>query len=295
MQTIGQKLILYLIVICLVSLSSASAEIIKTNNFAVIKDRFLVLKKNYDPNNIIGLIGYNSLIKPTNPALSQNDANYNHLLSKLATQLKPANKPYLKEVLLVNFEHALVDSHIAQFIQEISAEKIPIIAISTNLTGNFGKINRLEVWLANYLQKFGLNFASSFPQNNDLTLPNLETSRGPVTFYNGILNCPDESLKIAAFVRLLLVLKHYPQIVVMVDSDATTLNNMQNQLRSFNPNITFIGYHYTPSQETIEISSQEFIDFWQEVINKANKVAIKAKLEKGKQTNSKKKVNPYEE
>lgn len=254
---------------------TVKAEIIETNNFAVIKDKFLELQKTYDPKKLLGVIAIKNVILTTpEPALNQTNPNFPALLKKITTQLKPVNSIYLETVILTNYKQQLVEANIANFITEITAQNTPIIAISSNLTGNFNNIKRLEVWLAERLKEFDLDFSGSFPDHNDLTFNNMEKFQGssPV-FYNGILNCNDQRFKLAAFTNLLLQLKFSPHVIVMVDADLNSLNNMEIQLQHFDNNIKFIAYHYTAANLTQkEISEQELIKFWHDLIDKVNKV-----------------------
>jgi hypothetical protein len=273
---------------------TVKAEIIITDNFATIRDKFFDVQSNYDPLYTLGVFEIRDVIlRPYNQELTEINIHQRPLVEKILSQLKPSNNIYFNEVLLVNYKQELVDKDLPQFIKEIASHNSPLIAITETLTGNFNKIDRFEVWLADYLKKFNIDFSASFPKSNDLIFSNREPFQGTYpTFYHGILSCNNNeklNSKLQMLIAFLQQLKFTPQVIIMVSKDIALLTGTEEQLKSFDNNITFIGYHFLPAMqaEQVQINDQDLTKFWSSLVAKINKVSRTNK-------NPNQKTNPYE-
>ena len=255
--------------------SIAKAAIIETNNLSDINDKFTELQQDYQPNDMLIVFSLRDVIlKPANPELKRKDDEAASLLKKMFKQAKLGNLIYFDEVLLTNYKYELPDSGIVQLIKEITDKGTPVIGLAGYITGNFNKIDRFEVWLDQYLNKFNISFANSYKESNDVTFNKLKPYAGtyPV-FYNGILNCnkiPEDQ----TFVYFMTNLTIIPKIVVMVSSNVSSLNNVENQIKSYSNNIAFIGYAYVAANEEnlVATSDKDLVKFWASLIDKINNV-----------------------
>jgi hypothetical protein len=153
------------------------------------------------------------------------------------------------------------------------------------------KIDYLEVWIANYLKKFKLDFSNSFLKNNYIIFSDMKDFQGTYpSYYQGILSTNTNYSKAQVILKFLIKMKFTPQVIIMVDNEATDLTFTEQQLKSFSKDIRFLGYHYTAAKETQfeEIGDQEFVNFWYSLIDKINK-SQRAKL------SNQSKENPYDE
>jgi len=251
------------------------AEIIEINNLSEIRDKFVELQQDYPPNGILVIFAIKDVIlKPLNPEFRKQDDGTAHLLKKMFKQAKLNNFIYLDEIILTNYKHELLDKIIPQLIKEIINKGTPVIAMTEYITGNFNKINRFEVWFDQYLNKFDISFADSYKENNDITFNKLKPYFGtyPV-YYNGILHS-NKTSKDQTFMYFLTNLTLIPKIIIMVDNNPNSLQNMENQIKSYSNDIIFIGYSYKEDiqEDDFKITDKDLIKFWSNLIEKINNV-----------------------
>ncbi len=253
----------------------AVAEINETNDLNYIKAKYQTLLEKYKTSQVMVVFGINNTILYFEDApLQLSDDNYKSLMKKIFSQLKPENSSYLNEVILTNYKVALVDPKIPEFIKDVMSNHTPVIAVSTILTGNLNQIPRLEVWLADYLKKYDIDFAPSFSGNKDFTFRNLKEYKGTYpSYYNGLLSTNSKYSKAQVLANFLLQIKFIPKATIIIDQDLNAIRAMEQQLKSYNKNIEFVGFHYTALANHIfeKPSDQEFINFWYTLIDKVNK------------------------
>ena len=65
-----------------------------------------------------------------------------------------------------------------------------------------------------------------------------------------------------------------PKIVVMVDNNINSLTKIEDQIKSYSNDITFIGYSYKEDigVDEVEVSDKNLIKFWSTLIEKINNV-----------------------
>lgn len=256
-------------------ISIAKAEIIETNNILAIKEKCAGLQQKYQPSDILVVFSLKDVIlKPINPELRKNSEGDEALLKKMFKQAKLKNLRYLDEIIITNYKHELSDSRIAEVIKEIAEEGTHVIGLTSYVAGKFNKIDRFEVWLDKYLNKFNITFANSYPESNDITFNELKTYNNnyPV-FYNGILHC-NAATEDQAFTYFITHLSIIPKAILIVGNNIISLNNLQNQIKSYSNDIEIIGYHYSidNKEDSIVISDKDLVKFWSGLIEKINKV-----------------------
>lgn len=253
----------------------AIAEINETNDLDYIKAKYLTLLEKYKPGQVMVVFGINNTILYYEDApLQLSDDSYKPLMKKIFSQLKSENSSYLNEVILTNYKTALVDPKIPEFIKEIMSNHTPVIAVSSSLTGNLNQIPRLEMWLADYLKKYNIDFAPSFSGNKDFTFRNLKEYKGTYpSYYNGLLSTNSKYSKAQVLANFLLQIKFIPKVIIVVDQDLNAIKATEQQLKSYNKNIEFVGFHYTAlaNHSFEKPNDQEFINFWYALIDKVNK------------------------
>jgi hypothetical protein len=256
-------------------ISIAKAEIIDTNNILEIREKFAELQQKYQPSDILVVFSIKDVIlKPINPEFKRNSTDDETLLKKIFKQAKLKNLRYLDEVIITNYKHELSDSRIAEVIKHIEEEGAHVIGLTNYITGKFNKINRFEVWIDQYLNKFNITFANSYPESNDITFTELKTynNRYPV-FYNGILNCNTAS-EYKAFAYFVTHLSITPKAILIVGNNVFSLDDLQNQIKSYSNDIETIGFYYNKSdqKDSAAISDKGLIKFWSGLIEKINNV-----------------------
>ena len=164
------------------------AEIVEINNFSEIRNSLVRLQQDYQPNDILVIFAIKDIIlRPSDLEFRKHDADTASLLKRMFKQVKLSNFIYLDEIILTSCKNELLNKTLPQLIKETIDQGIPGIALTEYITGNFNKIDRFEVWLDQYLNKFNISFAKSYKENNDVTFNKLKAYSGtyPV-FYHGI-------------------------------------------------------------------------------------------------------------
>lgn len=262
---------------------SSHAEIIETDKFQDIQTKFSDLVQNYDAKDILGIVGISQVLtKLSSPAFYQTDPQLVAITQKAMNKLKPKfNETYINDILMTEYKNELIDEEAPQIIQNIQKTGVRLIAFTNTLTGNFNKIERLEVWVADSLKKFGFDFSNSFPNNNEFVFKEYNKYLGtyPI-FYRGIFNCNINKGYNGVHQLLTSFLTNLnitPKVIVMIDSNIGSLHTMDFQLKNLYRNIEFIGINYTAAKITDNQSSdgidpKEFLNFWYNFIDKVNKV-----------------------
>ena len=265
----------FLLSLILLFSHAAFAEIIETNSLHDISAKYQALQKNYTPNQIMVVFGINNTILYFEDApLQMSGDNYKPLLKKVFAKLTPGNASFLNEILLTNYKTALVDRKLPELIKQFISAGTPVLAVSPTLTGNLNDIPRLEVWLADYLKKYNIDFSASFSGNKDFIFRNLKEYKGTYpSYYNGIISANGKYSKAQVLANFLLQIKFIPKAMIIIDQDLDNIKTLEQQLKSYNKNIQFTGFHYSAvsNLKFAQPSDQEFIDFWYAVINKVNK------------------------
>ena len=263
------------------------ADIVETDNLRNIRTKYQALQKNYTPNQIMVVFGINNTILYFGDApLQMSDDNYKPLLRKAFAKISQENSGFLSEILLTNYKTALVDPKLPELIKEFINSGTPVLAVSPTLTGNLNQIPRLEVWLADYLKKYNIDFSASFAGNKDFTFCNLKEYKGTYpNYYNGIISTNSKYSKAQVLANFLLQTKFTPKAMIVIDQDLGSIKTLEEQLKSYNKNVQFIGFHYTAlaNFKFDKPGDQEFINFWYAVIDKVNKAkrTVKPTSDKG--------------
>lgn len=207
----------------------AIAEINETNDLNYIKAKYQTLLEKYKTSQVMVVFGINNTILYFEDApLQLSDDNYKSLMKKIFSQLKSENSSYLNEVILTNYKVTLVDPKIPEFIKDVMSNHTPVIAVSTILTGNLNQIPRLEVWLADYLKKYDIDFAPSFSGNKDFTFRNLKEYKGTYpSYYNGLLSTNSKYSKAQVLANFLLQIKFIPKAMIIIDQDLNAIRAME--------------------------------------------------------------------
>jgi len=256
---------------------TTNAEIIEINDISEIRNKFVELQKNYQSSDILVLFSIKDVIlKPLNPEFKgTSKKNLTPLFKRLLANVKMDNFKYFDEIVITNYKHGLLDESIPLLIKEIMDNGAPVIGINGFITGNFNKIERFEVWLDQYLNKFKINFSDSYKENNDITFDKLKSFTGtyPV-FYNGILNCnklPETQVFLYFLTKVIIAV---PKVIIVVSNNVDNLHRFEMEIRSYTNDIAFIGYSYTEDTEAeqVEVKDKDIIKIWTDLIDKINNV-----------------------
>ncbi len=275
------------------SISNADSEIIITNDLKEVNQKYQELYENYPPETILIIFSIKKvLFKSLFPSFAKLDNNTKSDLSIIFKSLKEGRTSYFDTIMLTEYKNQLVDDNLPNYLKDIMDKGSPVIAIDNGLTGNFNNIKNLEVWKADYLKSFNIDLSNSFPKYNYLIFNNIDSFENtyPV-FYKGILSSNDGSVY-QLILNFLIKVNYLPKVLIMIDSDLNELKSTETQLKNYNDNIMFIGYHYDLSEQNhLEISSYNVKKLFKDLVDKAN--LVKRNNPKIKVPN-RENVNPYD-
>ncbi len=230
----------------------------------------------------------NFILQYNHPAiLETNNELYETLLTNLLEDIGKNKISYLLPLMLTQYNSVfLPDQNIAKLITIIQNHSFPVMVITDNLTGSFNNIPYLEVWTYLYLAKIGIdlklgNFADTQLLIDDDSYHFAGTYP---SFYRGVLSSNGSDMFLENGVSLLLPfllekkLNWIPTNIVVMDNNSYFLTKMSEQLLAINNNINFIGISYKQLNDDLKdttISSQEYMSFWTEIIQKLKNVKRK--------------------
>lgn len=146
---------------------------------------------------------------------------------------------------LTQSKRLLVESEWPEFIQELQAKKIKILALTSHPTGKFGHVEDVACWKVDSLQAFGISFEKAFSHTSRrLTLETLTKPGIPSPIYErGVLFSRGFSKGEVLCKFLATVSDWQPKQVVMVDDLLKNHETMQAELAK--SGIDYKGYYYT--------------------------------------------------
>jgi hypothetical protein len=273
---------------------SAFAEIYQAENFTEIKGLVGDIFDKRNPQKILFILPLDLILRPTHPAMQQQDENYNSLMNKAFEKANKSSLVYANTLLLTDYPNDLTDPAILDLVDYIQKNNSELIITTPNFTGEFNGIERLDVWTFNYLKSKKIDLTKGVFANMQLVFNQeiKKTAGGYPTFYKGLLsyNSNKSSNSSMQVISIFLVskLQKVQDVVVVLDSRKVYLEALEKQLKILRQDNEFFGILYNlPVVKTKEILPEDYLKFWQNFVKKLN-------LLKNKNVNSKTK-NPYEE
>lgn len=274
--------------------SSSFAEIYTPENISEIKDMVGDIFEKRNPQKTLFIFPLNFIIRPTHPAMQEQDKSYASLTKRAFDKINGANFSYVNILLLTEYPNDLVDSNLPELVDYIQDNKAGLIISTPNFTKGINNIDRFDVWTFNYLKSKKIDLTKGVFANIDLVFDQemKKIAGGFPTFYKGLLSCnsakSNNSLMQVLSVLLISKLHKVPDVVVAVDTSREFLETLEKQLKVLRADNEFFGILYNPPKlKTKEISPEDYLKFWQDFVKKINKITGKTvdlKLE-----------NPYEE
>lgn len=214
------------------------AEIIKTNDFALIED---ILKKTnentlviFDVDDVILQPSDQIIRSPYKPHLLEIEA-------ELATRYSPEEVLNLKTIAVYSQEPQLVDDRILDSLAILKKNNVTTIALTYCPTGKYGKMESFENWRIEKLKQLGVDF-STLNNISDQNFPEVYASNGIPLIKDGVI--------ITALAKKGVVLdavlkkeKLRPKRIIFIDDKLINLQSVQTT--ALKNNIAFLGIEYT--------------------------------------------------
>ena len=171
---------------------------------------------------------------------------------------------------------------IPEFVKNLQKKNVPIIVVTRNFSGSLNKIPYLEVWTWKYLFDKGVDLSKSPIGSKQIMFNKKYKKIGGTypTFYKGLLSCNSADGENApqSIIAYLLSqeLKWLPDVIYVVDKNKIYIQSLEQQFKSIRSDIQVEGFVYSPVEKSdIEISSSEFLKFWEDLVVKLNAITRK--------------------
>lgn len=214
------------------------------------------------------------LVQPSDPAFQMpNMKHYSAIAKRIIKELPSDKQMMFFSLMTTGSDPILIDEKTPQFLDQLMQRGIPAIALTANLTGEFGSIPNMEQWRVNGLKHFGIDFSRTAPYKSPLLFNNLSSYRDNFSAYlEGVLIVNGTVVsKGEAFISFLDKSGFHPNKVIFVDDREENLKNLEEALQKFDSSIEYQGFHYTGAQKypSKAISEEEFESSWQKLANEA--------------------------
>lgn len=158
---------------------------------------------------------------------------------------------YLISIIVNSAATELVDSHFVGLIKQLQEHQIPMLVLSSNVSGQTGMIDNLTIQRHEELKKFDIHFTDSIFTSTK-SLYSVE-GHSP-QFYKGLL-FTDKATKGNVLKTFLMEQQYLPRLIVFIDDREEMLSSVAKACKELN--IPFKGIHYTKLADQEEECNSE--------------------------------------
>jgi hypothetical protein len=217
------------------------------------------------------------LIQPSDPAFQMANMKRFSGISKRIMKEVPADKQMLfLSLMSIGSDPVLIDERTPEFLDQIIQKGVPAIALTANLTGSLGPVQKMEQWRVDGLRRLGIDFSRTAPCQTTLVFDDLSSYRGNYsTYLNGILFVNGTAVsKGEAFLSYLEKSGFFPNKVIFIDDREDNLKSLEAAIQKLDRPIEYLGLHYLGAQNYPSkiISEEEFESRWQKLASEAKEV-----------------------
>lgn len=217
------------------------------------------------------------LVQPQDPAFQMANMKRFGAISKRIIKEVPTEKQMMfLSLMTISSDPVLIDDSTPQFLKQIIQRGIPVMALTANLTGSFGRIKNMEQWRVESLRRLGIDFSESAPYKAPLMFDNLASYRGYYSNYlNGILFVNGTVVsKGDAFLSFIEKTKLSPERIIFIDDREDNLKSLEAAIQKLDKPIEYHGLHYIGAQKypSQMISEEEFETRWQKLASEAKEL-----------------------
>lgn len=257
---------IYFYFILLTLFSPCFAQITEVNSMQEAKRYF----ENADCNTLALFDIDMVLIQPHDPAFQMANMNrYKSYVKSFMNSLSQDEKELFLTLMLLESDSILIETHTPLFLNQLSQQGIPTLALTANLTGQLGDIAYLEGWKSERLRKVGIDFRSSTPLKENLYFSELASFRenypayqDGILFTNGSLCSKGDLL-----IHFLQVAQLSPPRLIFIDDRLDNIKSVEKALIKYYPKTVYSGIHYlgANSYPSLIVSEKDFEARWEAV------------------------------
>jgi hypothetical protein len=217
------------------------------------------------------------LIQPSDPAFQMaNMKRFSTICKRIMKEIPADKQMVFLSLMTINSTPVLIDDRTPEFLDRLIQKGIPAMALTANLTGKLGSIQKMEQWRIDGLRQLGIDFSKSTPCQTVLVFDNLASYRGNYsTYLNGILFVNGTTVsKGEAFLSFLEKTGFSPNKVIFIDDREDNLKSLEAAIQKLDKSIEYHGLHYLGAQKypSKMISEEEFESRWQKLASQAKEL-----------------------
>jgi len=233
-------------------------------------DTLIELFKDADENTLAIFDVDMVLVQPSNPAFQMaNIKRFGAIANSIMNDIPLEKKMIFFCLMTITSETILIDTKMPQFLKQLHSKKVPTMALTANLTGEFFDIKNMQQWRLESLQKLGIDFSRSSPSASSFVFHELASYRGNYSSYsNGVLFVNGiEVSKGEALLSFFDKAGYKPHKIIFVDDREENLINVEATLKKLEKPVHFQGLHFLGAQNYPSklITEQEFESEWQKL------------------------------
>lgn len=208
----------------------------------------------------------NVLTQPADPVYQAPTlASHAGLFHAIKQTLNPLQTDIFLNLMITASASIFVEESMVSFLNSLHRRGIKHVALTAALTGSLGATSSMETWRLNELQRLGIHFDRSFPDQPKVLWHEFPAYRGyhavfqeGVLFSNGGNNTTTKGELLVAFLEKMAFT---PSRVVFVDDTLFHLKTVEKALGLSYPHTTYRGLHYQKATRLCppKVSAQEFV------------------------------------
>ncbi len=255
------------------SIFACHAQITQVNDMKEVFEAF----KDADSNTLAVFDVDMVLVQPSDPAFQMaNMKRYGVIAKRIMKEMPEDKQMVFLSLMTIGSHPILIDDRTPQLLNQIIQRGVPAIALTANLTGRLGSIEKMEQWRIDSLKRLGIDFSRTAPCSSSLVLDNLASYRGNYSSYlNGVLFVNGTTVsKGEAFLTFLEKSGFSPNKVIFIDDKEDNLKSLETAIQKLNLSIEYQGFHYLGALQypSEVISEEEFESRWQQLALRAQEI-----------------------
>jgi hypothetical protein len=208
-----------------------------------------------------------TLIQPVDPAFQMaNISKYEDVARQVIFSLPKEKRDIFFSLTTMYSDSVLVDERTPEYLDQLHAQGVTLIALTSSLTGPLAHIASMEEWKREELKSVGIELGSSLSHLGRLDFVHLPAYRGNyATFMDGII-FTNSSLctKGEALIAFLQESQLHPKEIIFADDKMDHVRGVGEALQHYDPTINYIGIHFLGALHfpSPSLTEEEFMERW---------------------------------